>query len=273
MNFPHLMVSVDFELVIAFFLWEQKMVNKFRYLIFFLTFLTLSCSEKGLIQDNPQESFANAKAFYNAANYELAIKKLSEFKNRYPYSRYALEAELLIADSYFETGKFTEAGVAYEQFVKLHPKHEKIDFALFRVGLSYWKDAPEEIDREQEYTQTAINKWQKLISDFPNSNYAHEASTYIKKGQRRIAEAEDFIARFYCRKEIWHSCAYHSIIILERFPDYKDLVKASVKRAAHALERVAKEEPFEKEKNLFNKDSSQEELLKRAEDLKEKTGI
>lgn len=270
MNFPYLMVSVRIASVIASFCEEQKLVNHLKHIILLGSLLTAACSEKGLVQDNPQESFAIARAPYEDRNYEIAIKKLSEFQSRFPYSRYAIEAELLIADSYFETGKYIEAGVAYEQFVKLHPKHEKLDFALFRVGLCYWKDAPSEIDREQEYTQLSINKWDRLIKEFPSSSYSQEAQELIKKGQDRIAKAEDFIASYYCRKNIWHSCAYHSLIILERFAEHTELAKKAVQRAAMALEKIAQEEPYGKNKNLFNRDATKEELLKRAQDLKQR---
>lgn len=244
------------------------MVNDLKHMVLFMSLLAAACSEKGLVQDNPQESFAIAKAPYEERNYEIAIKKLNEFKSRFPYSRYAVEAELLVADAYFETSKYAEAGVAYEQFAKLHPKHERTDFVLYRIGLCYWKDAPTEIDREQEYTQTSITKWERLIKDFPDSPHSEEARQFMKVGKLRIAQAEDFIARYYCRKSIWHSCAYHSLIILERFPDQTDLAKDAIKRAALALEKLAKEEPYGEQKNLFNREATKEEVLKKAQDLK-----
>ena len=243
------------------------MVNDLKHMVLLVSLLAAGCSEKELIQDNPQESFAIAKAPYEERNYEVAIKKLNEFKSRFPYSRYAIEAELLIADSNFETNKFTEAGVAYEQFVKLHPKHEKTDLVLYRIGLCYWKDAPSEIDREQEYTQISIKKWERLIKEFPQSPHSEQAKQFIKAGKLRMAQAEDFIARFYCKKSIWHSCAYHSLIILERFPEQTELAQAAIQRASLALEKLAKEEPYGEQKNLFNRDASQEELLKKAHDL------
>ena len=245
------------------------MLNNLRQIFLLLCMLfSIGCVEKGIVEDNPQESFANAKEPYDEHNYELAMKKLNEFKSRFPYSRYAAEAELLIANSHFETGKFAEAGVAYEQFAKLHPKHPQMDFVLFRIGMSYWKDAPPEIDREQEYTQIAMNKWDRLVKDFPSSSLAGEAKQLMQEGRQRIAKAEDFIARYYCRKEVWHSCAYHSLIILERFADQKDLAREAVKRASEALRNLADNyDENKKDKNLFNRDASKEELEKKSRDL------
>src|SRR5690606_40263897 len=82
--------------------------------------------------------------------------------------------------SHYELGQFTEAALAYEQFVKLHPKHPQVDYSLFRVGESYWQDSPEEIDREQEYTLKAIDEWQKLIADRKSTrlNSSHVKISY-----------------------------------------------------------------------------------------------
>ncbi len=265
------MVSVRIASVIASFREGLKLVNNLKHMISLALFLTAACVEKGLVEDNPQESFANAREPYDQHNYDIAIKKLGEFKSRFPYSRYAIEAELLIANSQFELGKFAEAGVDYEQFAKLHPKHPQMDFALFRIGMAYWKDAPEDIDREQEYTQLAIHKWERLLKDYPQSPHTEEARKFIATGHRRIAESEDFVARYYCRQKIWHSCAYHSLIILEHFANETALAKEAVRRAAYALENLAREyDPNKRDKNLFDRDSNKEELLKKAEEFKER---
>ncbi len=265
------MVSVRFVFVIASFREGLKLVNKLKHMFFFGLLLTASCAEKGIVDDNPQESFANVRIPYEDHNFEIAIKKLGEFKSRFPYSRFASEAELLIADCHFELGKFAEAGVEYEQFVKLHPKHPQLGFALFRIGMSYWKDAPNEIDREQEYTRLAIQKWQRLLKEYPDSSESREAKQLMEKGQRRIAEAQDFIARFYCRKEIWDSCVYESMNILENFPHEKDLAKEAIQRAAKGFAKLAKHyNPEHKDKNLFYRDSTKEDLEKKAREFKER---
>src|SRR6185312_11564391 len=152
------------------------------FLLLLAGFLT-SCAEKEFDPNNPEKSYSIAKEPYDDGNYEIALTKLGEFKSRFPYSKYATEAELLIANSQFELGHYTEAALAYEQFVKLHPRHPKADFAEFRVGESYWQDAPEEIDREQDYTLKAIKEWGKLLEKMPDSPYAKKAKELIAKGK------------------------------------------------------------------------------------------
>lgn len=225
-----------------------------------------ACTEKELDPSNPKASFGYAKEPYDDENYEIAINKLGEFKSRFPYSQYATEAELLIANAQFELQRYPEATVSYEQFVKLHPKHPQADFAMFRVGEAYWKEAPEEANREQEFTGKAIEEWRKLISAFPKSDFSTKAKNLIVDGRRRLAEHAFVISEFYCRKKIFHSCAFRSVQMNKDFPEFPDLRRKSLTMAAMALDEVAKEKDAdpESDKNLYVRDKTAAQIREEA---------
>jgi outer membrane protein assembly factor BamD len=123
-----------------------------------------SCVEKEFDPNDAKKSFGIAKEPFDEKHYEDAIKRLGEFKSRFPYSQFAAEAEILIADSHFQLEHFQEAASAYETFVKLHPKHNKVDYASYRVAESYWEDSPESPSREQEYCEKARGR-EKISND------------------------------------------------------------------------------------------------------------
>jgi outer membrane protein assembly factor BamD len=232
--------------------------------------LFFACAEKEFDPNDAEKSYGIAKEPYDDANYEIAITKLGEFKSRFPYSKYAVEAELLLANAQYELGHYTEAAVAYEQFVKLHPKHPKIDYAYFRIGESYWEDAPEEIDREQEYTTKAIKEWEKLVEKLPDSPYSKKAADLIQKGKRRIAESIAFIYQFYCRQGISHACAYRAIQLADEFPEFPELRIEALEHAISSLEKVAKAKEADptSDKNLYFKTMSAAEIRARADGFK-----
>ena len=183
------------------------------------------------------------------------MQKLGAFKSRFPYSKFAALAELFIANSHFELGRYEEAAIEYKQFVRLHPKHEKSPFAMFRVGESYWIDAPEEVDRDQELTQTALTEWRSLLAEFPDSKYAKQARERVIIGKKRIAESHRFIAEFYCKMELYHACAYRFIKLLEEYPEYEDLRKTALIKAGESLLILAerKKEKPDLDTNVFYK--------------------
>ncbi len=229
-----------------------------------------ACTQKELDPDRVEYSYQVAKEPYTDGNYEIAITKLGEFKARFPYSRFAIEAELLLANSQFELKRYAEAGASYKQFAKLHPKHPEVPFALFRLGDTYWKEAPDDIDREQEYTQKALESWKSLVKDYPANTHAVQAATFIEQGTRRLAESSRFVAAFYCKQEIWHACAYSQIQLAEDFPQYPEMRQVALEQAAKALEKVASAPRKENEdSNLYYKNFTNTQLLDKVKELRE----
>ena len=234
-----------------------------------LVFLS-ACSEKEFDPNNPEKSFGIAKEPYDDENYDIAITRLGEFKARFPYSKYASEAELLIANAKYELGHYTESALAYEQFVKLHPKHPKADFAQYRIGQSYWQDAPEAIDREQDYTIKAIKEWDKLILKYPDSTYIKEVKGLIAVGKRRVAESILFVVRFYWKQEIYHACAYRSIQLADEYAEFSDIRLEAMEFAIKSLDHVAVNKALDptSDKNLYFKTMTAEQIRERADNFR-----
>lgn len=244
--------------------------------VFLIPLLGLSwaCTEERFDPNDPKKSFAIAREPYDEESYEIALQKLGEFKTRFPYSQYATEAELLIANSHFELDQFVEAAAAYETFVKLHPKHPDVDFAMYRVGESHWAEAPEEIDREQDFTKMAVEAWQKIVDTRPGSKYLQSAKDKVREGQQRLAESDDFIAKFYCKLEIYHACASRSMKLAQDYKQFATLRRDALQRAATAFDRLAelKESDPKSDKNIYFKTMTVQQIREKAAGLRKEAG-
>ncbi len=229
-----------------------------------------ACSEKEFDPNDAKKSFGIAKEPYDKGHFEDAVKRLGEYKARFPYSQFAAEAELLIAECEFNLDHFQEAATAYDTFVKLHPKHPKAEYAKYRVAESYWEDSPDVITREQEYTEKAVKRWEEIIQKNPKSEYASKSQEMIGKGRRRLAESVQFVARFYCKREIWHSCAYRYQELLDKYADMKDLADEALIMAAKALDHVAdaKEKDPASDKNLYHRAMTAQQIREKAANLR-----
>ena len=229
----------------------------------------MSCSVKNFDPNDSSASFSSAHDTYKDGNYEMAINELREFIARFPYSEHTATAELLIANSYYELAQYEDAVFEYEQFLKLHPNHQEVEFVMFRIGDCYWREAPEDIDREQEFTRRAIAEWQKLVKKFSSGKYTSDANKKMEEGWRRIAENEQFIAQFYCKRKIFHACASRYMNIIQKFGRYSDIKKNAQTQAARAFGRLAmiKTKHPDKIDNLFLKDYSAAQLSAKAKEL------
>ena len=87
-----------------------------------------------------QKLYTEAKDELNNRNYEQAIKYYEKLEARYPYGRFAQQAQLEIAYAYYKDNEPAQAVAAAERFIKLHPNHPNVDYAYYLKGLANFND-------------------------------------------------------------------------------------------------------------------------------------
>jgi outer membrane protein assembly factor BamD len=153
-----------------------------------------------------------------AKNYEKGLKELEEndwvaaskyfgfIKTRFPYSKYAVLAELRLADAEFGAEQYIEAIDSYRLFIKFHPTHEMVanGYASFRIGEGYfrqlsgdWWMFPPSFEKDQSATEDAANELKSFLDKYPDSPYRDRAKEIIVKVNKKLADHEWYVARYY----------------------------------------------------------------------------
>ena len=84
--------------------------------------------------------YTEAKSELNDGNYASAIKLFEALEARYPYGRYAQQAQLEIGYAHYKDGEQALAIAAADRFIKLHPNHPNVDYAYYLKGLANFND-------------------------------------------------------------------------------------------------------------------------------------
>jgi outer membrane protein assembly factor BamD len=129
-------------------------------------------------------------------DYEDAIKSFQQLKERYPYSKFAILAELKLGDAHFYNKDYTDAAIAYEEFARLHPRNDVIPYVLYQIGMCHFLSFTA-VDRDQEETRLAMEAFHRLIQAFPQSEYALRARQQLFECQKRIVAHEYDVGRIY----------------------------------------------------------------------------
>ena len=108
---------------------------------------------------------------YEDGDYKDAIEYFQKLKDFYPFSKYAILAELKIADSHYHLEQYEEAIFAYSEFEKLHPRNEAIPYVIYQIGLCFFVQI-DTIDRDQTPAAMALSTFQRLNKQFPDDQYA-----------------------------------------------------------------------------------------------------
>jgi outer membrane protein assembly factor BamD len=154
---------------------------------------------------------------YHRVDYSRAIEIFQAIIDNYPYSEYAVKAELKIADAYFEDGKYDEALSYYRDFGDLHPQHPMVPYTIYQSGMCYYKRI-ENVERDPSATRNALGFFDRLLVQFPHSSYAQDAEPLWRELQIRLAEHQERIADFYRGRDEYEAAAERYRLLLDANP-------------------------------------------------------
>lgn len=242
--------------------------NLFLALVFSFTFVR--CAEKPISSLSAEEGISRIRSSHADQYWEKVVNEVNEYRSRYPYTQYAPEAEMLQADAYFQSSRYPEAVASYEEFLKKNPSNPQAAFAAFRVGESYDAEAPEEIDREQDFALKAIDRYTVFLERYPTAKWVGQAKVRVELLRRRIAEHSLFVARFYWRKELYQGALSRYLAILSDYGQYEDLKTEARERAVESYLKLADilENDPKSDKIVYFKNTTPAELRKKAEMLR-----
>jgi len=174
-----------------------------------------------------KQNYEKGLAELKDENYPEAQKYFQFVKQKYPFSKFAVLAELAVADSQFARGNYSEAIDGYKAFMRLHPTHDKVEdgYVAFKIGESYFKDMPDDIwilPPSYEKDQSAVSDALRELSDFarkyPESKYFKQAEELRRQVLQRLVDHEVYVARFYLRADHPKAAAMRLEGALRRYP-------------------------------------------------------
>jgi len=230
-------------------LFRLKFMNFKRSPLIFLAGIILlitlagGCGVKS-IEEIPAEDLAKkGLQYYNYGKYFKALETFRVIKERFPFSRFSLLAELKAADCHYYLGEYPEALVLYKEFEERHPTNEAIPYVLFQIGRCHYKSI-DTVDRDPGGAQSAIKIFGRLIRTFPQSSYVTEAHVLVRKSKNFLAEHELYVANFYFRTEEFEQAKGRAEFLIANYPDTPAAKKATdlLTRSGEAIGKTEKTE-------------------------------
>ena len=192
-----------------------------------VTFFMASCNSDGPEIEQPEKIYYDqAQRRLSAKNYFGAIESLQAIETRYPFGKFAEQAQVELIYAHFMNTETEAAHAAAEKFIRLHPRHPNIDYAYFMKGLSsYTRDDSFLVrvtdtdlsNRDISGAKESFAELTEFLTRFPDSQY----STYAK--QRNI-----YLRNMIARNELAAADYYLSI----------DAYVAAIGRASYVIENI-----------------------------------
>ena len=184
-----------------------------------------------------EEQYELGQRYLKRGYYTKAIEQFNRIRNYYRDDPYSVKAELAIADVFFKKNEWDQARLAYEDFMRMHPRNPELDYVIYRIGMTLYKKAPKVAGRDQTWTRQAVNTWSGFEGRFPESEYQDEVQELLRECRERLARKELVIAEFYENRGAWHSVLSRVDGLLRVYPTSEYVPDAlELKAIAHASE-------------------------------------
>lgn len=156
-----------------------------------------------------EKIYSEAKDELNRGNYTRSIKLYEALEARFPFGRYAQQAQLDTAYAHYRDSEPEQALATLDRFIKLHPVHPNLDYALYLKGLVLFNadqsifnvlTAQDWSERDPKANKEAFLAFQELVQRFPNSTYAPDALDRMNKLVDALGGHEMHVARYYMKR-------------------------------------------------------------------------
>jgi outer membrane protein assembly factor BamD len=140
----------------------------------------------------------------NARRFATADDQFNAVEQNYPYSSWAVNAQLMSGYSAYLQNKYTDAIGTLDRFIQLHPAHRDIAYAYYLRALCYYEQIAD-IQRDQKGTEQAMNALREVVTRFPDSSYARDAKLKIDLCVDHLAGKEMEIGRYYQKQHLYEA--------------------------------------------------------------------
>ena len=174
-----------------------------------------------------EELYAEAQILVEKKNWRGAVQAYKTLQTRYPFGRYAEQAQLEMAYAFYKAGMPEQALATADRFIRMYPAHPNLDYAYYIRGLTNYEQRvgflerlmPSRVrDRDQSAALEAFQDFDELCRRFPDSRYAPDARQRMVFLRNNLSYYEIDVANFYMERKAYVAAANRARDLIETYP-------------------------------------------------------
>ena len=187
----------------------MNFINHFILILLFVIFA--SCSKEKLnesvikeksLDGQVLEAYSEGLDSLRGGDVLFAAKKFNEAEMLFPQSDWAPKSALMAAYSYYSQDYLDDAIAELERFLKVYPLSKNTDYALYLLATSHYEKIVDE-KKDLQSILSAKKNFNKIIKNFPNTEYALDSEFKIDLINDILASKEMYIGRYYFDRKKW----------------------------------------------------------------------
>ena len=173
-----------------------------------------------------QRFYSEASTALNEGDHARAIEYYEKLEARFPFGKYAMQAQLDVAYAYYKDGEPDSAIAAADRFIRIHPSNPHVAYAYYLKGLANFNRSidfmtrflPTDISQRDSSAATdSFKDFGELIRRFPQSQYAKDARIRMVYLRNLVAAQDIHVARFYMKRGAYLAAANRCKEVVEKY--------------------------------------------------------
>jgi outer membrane protein assembly factor BamD len=206
-------------------------VRSLKYILLLLVSLALwGCSSNDELPDmadtGEQDMYEQVQDYLENGSYSEAVRGLQLLESRYPFGKYAEQAQLELIYAHYQAYEHEAAVEAADRFIRLHPQNPNVDYAYYMKGLSAYTGNEDIFDRfiptdhaerDTSHAKEAFGEFAQLVARYPASPYAADARARMVYLRNMLARHEIMVANYYFRRGAYLAATNRGAYVVENF--------------------------------------------------------
>lgn len=211
------------------------MINRILRLPILLV-LALVLGSCGWFGDDDRDEFAGLSTeeqFYrraleqlNSQNFRGSISTYQALESRFPFGRFAAQAQIEIVYAYYRNTDFEASRAAADRFIRLQPENENIDYAYYMKGLASFTEEngflsrflPIDVTkRDPGRARESFADFSQLLAIYPDSPYVADARARMVHLRNNLAFYEIHVANYYLERRAYIAALRRGQYVVENF--------------------------------------------------------
>jgi outer membrane protein assembly factor BamD len=185
----------------------------------------IDITKLGVETDPPEVLYNQGLANIKAGNMTEAGRKFDAVDAQHPFSEWSRKALVMSTFVKYRQGKNTEAVTSGNRYLGLYPQSDDSAYVQYLVGLAYWKQITD-VTQDQRNSARTIEAMQKVVTQWPDSEYVDDAQAKIRFARDQLAGKEMQVGRYYLERKEYLAAISRFRKVVEDFSNTNQIEEA-----------------------------------------------
>ncbi len=175
--------------------------------------------------DPPDVLYNQGLANIKAGNMSEAARKFDAVDAQHPFSEWSRKALVMSTFTKYRLGRYGDSIASGNRYMSLYPRSDDSAYVQYLVGLSNWKQIAN-VTQDQKASQKTIEAMQRVVDEYPDSEYVDDAQTKIRFARDQLAGREMQVGRYYLERKEYLAAVSRFRVVVEEFSNTNQIEEA-----------------------------------------------